>query len=77
MHNNSLAITFIRGYGLGMETAITPQQIKDAAFKARVPLSQFLASAGVSRGVFYKWSKGGKLRPLTLAKLADAAEAVT
>jgi len=56
-----------------MENAITPQQVEDAAVKARVPLYKFLANAGVSRPTFYRWKENShKPRALTLAKLADA-----
>jgi len=58
--------------------AITPEQVRDAAFEARLTLADFLKRAGVSRSTFYTWerTKQPPKRPLTLAKLADAVQAV-
>ena len=69
-----LALHFAIAYGLAMQNEITPEQVEAAALAARMPLYKFLAKAGVSRGTFYKWQKGNPVRPLTLAKLADAME---
>lgn len=61
----------------GMENTITPEQVEAAALKARLPLSTFLRQSGISPDMFYRWRNDArKLRPLTLAKLADAVEAV-
>ena len=61
-----------------MENAITPQQVRDAAFKARLTLTELLDKAGVSRSAFYMWERTNQppKRPLTLAKLADAVGSV-
>lgn len=61
-----------------MENAITPQQVRQAALNARLTLADFLKRAGVSRSTFYTWERTNEppRRPLTLAKLADAVEAV-
>ena len=61
-----------------MSEAITPEQVRDAAFEARLTLADFLKRAGVSRSTFYTWerTKQPPKRPLTLAKLADAVQAV-
>lgn len=74
MHKRGLAKTFLRGYALGMENAITPEQVREAAYNARVTLTEFLDRAGVSRSTFYSWERTGEppRRKLTLAKLADA-----
>ena len=55
-----------------MKTPITPEQVEAAALRARVPLNAFVRSAGVNPATFYRWKKNAQLRPLTLAKLADA-----
>lgn len=57
-----------------MQNEITAQQVEAAALAKRMPLYKFLKAAGVSRGTFYKWKDGGSIRPLTMAKLADAME---
>jgi hypothetical protein len=60
-----------------MENTLTPQHVEAAAVKARLPLSTFIRNAGVSLSAFYRWrNQEHALRPLTLAKLADAVEAV-
>jgi transcriptional regulator with XRE-family HTH domain len=61
-----------------MENAITPEQVRQAALHARLTLADFLNVAGVSRSTFYTWerTKQPPKRPLTLAKLADAVQAV-
>ncbi len=63
-------------YALGMENTITPEQVEAAAVKARVPLTAFIRQAGVNPATFYRWKNNADLRPLTLAKLADAVQAV-
>lgn len=59
-----------------MENTITPEQVEAAAVKARTPLTAFIRQAGINPATFYRWKSGAALRPLTLAKLADAVEAV-
>jgi hypothetical protein len=59
-----------------MQNTITPDQVEAAAVKARLPLTTFIRNAGVSPSVFYRWRNADRmLRPLTLAKLADAVAA--
>jgi hypothetical protein len=59
-----------------MQNTITPDQVEAAAVKARLPLSTFIRQAGVSPSAFYRWrNEEHMLRPLTLAKLADAVAA--
>lgn len=67
----------MRVYVAGMENAITPEKVREAAFNARLTLADFLKRAGVSRSTFYTWERTNQppKRPLTLAKLADAVEA--
>jgi len=60
-----------------MENTLTPTEVEAAALKARLPLIKFIKQAGVSPSAFYRWrNQEHELRPLTLAKLADAVEAV-
>jgi len=60
----------------GMENTITPAHVEAAAVKARLPLTIFIRNAGVSPSAFYRWrNEEHTLRPLTLAKLADAVKA--
>lgn len=59
-----------------MQNNITPDLVEAAAVKARKPLVQFIREAGVSPSAFFRWRNGKLPRPLTLAKLADAVEAV-
>jgi len=60
-----------------MENTLTPTDVEAAALKARLPLNTFIKQAGVSPSAFYRWrNQEHELRPLTLAKLADAVEAV-
>ncbi len=61
-----------------MKNAITPEQVEEAAVKARKPLVQFIREAGINPATFYRWKGPGDYTPraLTLAKLADAVEAV-
>lgn len=60
-----------------METALTPQVVRDKAHAARVSLSQFLRLAKVSTSAFYQWEKGGITpRDLTIARLEDAVQEV-
>jgi hypothetical protein len=58
-----------------MQNTITPEQVEAAAVKARIPLTAFIRQAGVNPATFYRWKKDAELRPLTLAKLADAVNA--
>jgi hypothetical protein len=59
-----------------MENTLTPHDVEAAALKARLPLNTFIKSAGVSPSAFYRWrNEEHTLRPLTLAKLADAVAA--
>ena len=59
-----------------MQNTITPEQVEAAALKARLPLTTFIRRAGVSPDMFYRWRNSARtLRPLTLAKLADAVAA--
>ena len=63
--------------GFGMAKKLTPQQVEDAAVKARKPLYKFLQDAGVTPPTFYNWKSGrNDIRPLTRGKLADAVDAV-
>ncbi len=74
---NALDCKKVRRYQTDMENTLTPQQVEAAAVKARLPLSTFIRNAGVSPSAFYRWrNEEHALRPLTLAKLADAVEAV-
>jgi hypothetical protein len=74
---NALTQKNCDGMQWGMENTLTPQQVEAAAVKARLPLSTFIRNAGVSPSAFYRWrNEEHALRPLTLAKLADAVEAV-
>jgi len=57
-----------------MQNDLTPQQVEAAAVKARKPLTQFIRDAGVAPSAFYRWKGGAAMRPLTMAKLADAME---
>ena len=58
-----------------MNTTITPEQVELAAVKARKPLTTFIREAGVSPSAFYRWrAKRRQLRPLTLARLAEAID---
>lgn len=67
----------MRRYQTGMENTLTPTDVEAAALKARLPLIKFIKQAGVSPSAFYRWrNQEHALRPLTLAKLADAVEAV-
>lgn len=67
----------MRRYQTGMENTLTPTDVEAAALKARLPLNTFIKQAGVSPSAFYRWrNQEHELRPLTLAKLADAVEAV-
>lgn len=59
-----------------MENTITPEQVEAAAVAARKPLTVFIRQAGVNPATFYRWKGGVSMRPLTLAKLADAVEGV-
>ena len=61
-----------------MENAITPEQVREAALKARVTLRDFLRSAKVAPSTFYGWERTGE-RPkkqLTMLRLMDAVEGV-
>jgi hypothetical protein len=74
---NALDRKKMRRYQSGMENTLTPTDVEAAALKARLPLNTFIKQAGVSPSAFYRWrNQEHELRPLTLAKLADAVEAV-
>jgi len=73
---NALDLNKVQRYHTGMENTLTPHDVEAAALKARLPLNTFIKRAGVSPSAFYRWRNAEHaLRPLTLAKLADAIAA--
>lgn len=56
-----------------MET-LTPQNIRDRAYGARVSINQLLARADVNNSTFWRWAKGKtlNLHPVTAGKISDA-----
>lgn len=73
MDKKGLRFAICRIIDLNMIRDITPDQVEEAALKARVPLTTFIKRAGVSPSAFYRWRNGGQsIRALTKAKLADA-----
>ena len=56
-----------------MQKTITPQDIRDRAFAARVTINKLLKTAGVANSTFWRWEKGDtEMVPLTLARIEDA-----
>ena len=54
---------------------ITPKQIEAAAYASRLTMAEVCRRADVAASTFWRASKGlQKLRPVTAAKLMDAAK---
>ncbi len=56
---------------------MTPRQIKDRAYAARVSVNALLKRAGVSNTTLWRWENGdtGTPHPVTMGKIIDALEA--
>ena len=55
---------------------ITPADIRDRAYKARVSMNQLMKRAGVPNSTFWRWETGRvQIRPSTVDRLVAALEA--
>ena len=53
---------------------LTPEEVRERAYMARISLNQLLARAGVNNSTFWRWAGGSttNIHPVTIGKIADA-----
>ena len=53
---------------------ITPDDIRQRAYNARVSINRLMKEAGVQNSTFWRWDKGetAALHPVTIGKITDA-----
>jgi predicted transcriptional regulator len=61
-------------YATGMDSQITPREIRDRATKAHSTLANLLSRAGVAKSTFWRWNKpnASEPHPVTVQKIVDA-----
>ena len=53
---------------------LTPEEVRERAYQARISMNQLLARAGVNNSTFWRWAGGAttNIHPVTIGKIADA-----
>ena len=71
-------IIFFCCYAAAMQKTITPQEIRDRAYAARISINKLLGNAGVSNTTLWRWERNLVEEPslLTMARIIDALEAI-
>lgn len=74
----ALDCRMVRRYAAGMDTEITPGEIRSRATKAYSTLDNLLSRAGVAKSTFWRWEKGEITdpHPVTIQKIVDALEEI-
>ena len=57
---------------------LTPSDIRQRAYQARVSINQLMKRAGVENSTFWRWENGTtkEVHPITAGKIADALDAI-